>query len=132
MQFVVCKIARIMQFSMGTTAIESLNAATNIFIGMVRGLIAETFHQVYQLQIDWINRKAENVSHTAGLDWFVFHSEQAESCIILKPFLHKLTKSELHAVMTGGFATVAGSYIALLVEVGVRSCSSANVAPFWV
>ena len=44
---------------------------------------------------------------------------QAESCIILRPFLHKLTKSELHAVMTGGFATVAGSYIALLVEVGV-------------
>ena len=44
---------------------------------------------------------------------------QAESCIILRPFLHKLTKSELHAVMSGGFATVAGSYIALLVEVGV-------------
>ena len=36
MQFIVCKIAWIMQFSMGTTAIESLNAATNIFIGMVR------------------------------------------------------------------------------------------------
>ncbi len=44
---------------------------------------------------------------------------QAESCIILRPFINKLTKSELHAVMTGGFATVAGSYIALLVEVGV-------------
>ena len=35
MQIIVCKIAWIMQFSMGTTAIESLNAATNIFIGMV-------------------------------------------------------------------------------------------------
>jgi pyrimidine nucleoside transport protein len=76
MQFIVCKIAYCMQFTMGTTAIESLNAACNIFIGM------------------------------------------AESCVILRPFVHKLTKSELHAVMTGGFATVAGSYIALLVEVG--------------
>ena len=38
----------------------------------------------------------------------------------MKPFIHKLTKSELHAVMTGGFATVAGSYIAVLIEVGVR------------
>lgn len=76
MQFVVCKIAWLMQFTMGTTAIESLNAACNIFIGM------------------------------------------AESCIIMKPFLYKLTKSELHAVMTGGFATVAGSYIALLIQVG--------------
>jgi pyrimidine nucleoside transport protein len=35
MQFVVCKIAWLMQFTMGTTAIESLNAACNIFIGMV-------------------------------------------------------------------------------------------------
>ena len=37
----------------------------------------------------------------------------------MKPFVYKLTKSELHAVMTGGFATVAGSYIAILIEVGV-------------
>ena len=35
MQFIVCKIAWLMRFTMGTTAIESLNAATNIFIGMV-------------------------------------------------------------------------------------------------
>ncbi len=36
MQMIVCRIAWLMQFTMGTTAIESLNAATNIFIGMVR------------------------------------------------------------------------------------------------
>jgi len=42
----------------------------------------------------------------------------------MRPFVYKLTKSELHAVMTGGFATVAGSYIALLIEVGVSvQCS---------
>ena len=35
MQFIVCKIAWVMQLTMGTTAIESLNAAANIFIGMV-------------------------------------------------------------------------------------------------
>ena len=35
MQMVVRRIAWLMQFTMGTTAIESLNAATNIFIGMV-------------------------------------------------------------------------------------------------
>lgn len=40
MQLVVCRIAWLMQFTMGTTAIESLNAATNIFIGMVRQLRA--------------------------------------------------------------------------------------------
>ena len=35
MQMVVSGIAWLMQFTMETTAIESLNAACNIFIGMV-------------------------------------------------------------------------------------------------
>ena len=37
----------------------------------------------------------------------------------LKPFLMKLTRSELHALMTSGFATVAGTVIAAYVEFGV-------------
>lgn len=28
---------------------------------------------------------------------------------MIRPFLSKMTKSELHAICTGGFATVAGS-----------------------
>lgn len=54
------------------------------------------------------------------IECFAIRLFQAESCVIMRPFIYKLTKSELHAVMTGGFATVAGSYIALLVEVGVN------------
>ena len=33
---------------------------------------------------------------------------QTEAPILIKPFLGKMTNSELHAVMTGGFATIAG------------------------
>ena len=33
---------------------------------------------------------------------------QSESPLIIKPFLPLMTKSELHAVMVGGFATIAG------------------------
>ena len=62
------------------------------------------------------SKKTDNTQYL----YFIF-SLQAESCVLLRPFLYKLTKSELHAVMTGGFATVAGSYIALLVEVGVST-----------
>lgn len=40
---------------------------------------------------------------------------------MIRPFLAKMTKSELHAICTGGFATVAGStmggYIAYKVHV---------------
>lgn len=44
---------------------------------------------------------------------------QVESSVALKPFWMKLTESELHAVMTSGFATVAGTIIAAYVEFGV-------------
>lgn len=46
---------------------------------------------------------------------------QAESTVVVAPYMNKLTKSEIHAVMTGGFATVAGSYMAVLIQVGVRN-----------
>ena len=36
MQFVILRIAKLMQLTMGTSAGESLNAAGNIFIGQVR------------------------------------------------------------------------------------------------
>jgi hypothetical protein len=42
----------------------------------------------------------------------------------MRPFLPRLTKSELHAVMTGGFATVSGSYIALLIQAGVNNTTA--------
>lgn len=33
---------------------------------------------------------------------------QTEAPLLIRPLLPKMTKSELHAVMTGGFATIAG------------------------
>jgi nucleoside permease NupC len=33
---------------------------------------------------------------------------QSESPLLFKPFIKDLTKSEMHAIMTEGFATVAG------------------------
>lgn len=40
---------------------------------------------------------------------------QTESPILVRPFLPKMTRSELMAVMTGGFATVAGGVLAAYV-----------------
>uniref|UniRef100_A0A8W8K227 Sodium/nucleoside cotransporter n=1 Tax=Magallana gigas TaxID=29159 RepID=A0A8W8K227_MAGGI len=44
---------------------------------------------------------------------------QVASSVILKPFLNDLTNSELHAVLTSGFATVAGTVMAAYIEFGV-------------
>ncbi|MBW7876862.1 MAG: NupC/NupG family nucleoside CNT transporter [Candidatus Cloacimonetes bacterium] len=40
---------------------------------------------------------------------------QTEAPLLVKPFISKMTKSELHAVMVGGFGTVAGGVLALYV-----------------
>ena len=40
---------------------------------------------------------------------------QTEAPLVVKPYVATMTNSELHAVMTGGFATVAGGVMAAYV-----------------
>ena len=44
---------------------------------------------------------------------------QTEAPFLVKPFLEGMTESELHAIMVGGFATVAGGVLAGYVQMGV-------------
>jgi CNT family concentrative nucleoside transporter len=44
---------------------------------------------------------------------------QTEAPLLIRPFLKGMTHSELHAVMVGGFATIAGGVFALYVAFGV-------------
>lgn len=53
---------------------------------------------------------AETLSCTANV--FV---GQTEAPLLIKPFVAKMTRSELMAIMTGGFATVAGGVLAVYV-----------------
>ena len=36
---------------------------------------------------------------------------QTEAPLLIKPYLAIMTQSEIHAVMTGGFATIAGKWV---------------------
>lgn len=45
---------------------------------------------------------------------------QTEAPILIKPFLPEMTRSELHAVMTGGFATIAGSVMGAYISFGIN------------
>ncbi|XP_064785965.1 sodium/nucleoside cotransporter 1-like isoform X2 [Oncorhynchus masou masou] len=69
MQWLIIKIAWVMQITMGTSPTETLSVAGNIFVG------------------------------------------QTEAPLLIRPYLMDMTKSEVHAVMVGGFATIAGSVI---------------------
>ncbi|GFO44651.1 sodium/nucleoside cotransporter [Plakobranchus ocellatus] len=42
-----------------------------------------------------------------------------ESPLMIRPFIPTMTRSELHAVMTGGFATIAGSVLGAYIGFGV-------------
>ena len=44
---------------------------------------------------------------------------QTEAPLLIKPYVSTMTLSELHAVMTGGFATIAGGVLAAYVSFGI-------------
>ena len=46
---------------------------------------------------------------------------QTEAPIMIKPFMPVMTNSELHAVMTGGFATVAGGALAAYISFNISA-----------
>ncbi|XP_069632164.1 solute carrier family 28 member 3 isoform X2 [Haliaeetus albicilla] len=79
MQWLIGKVGWIMQIFMGTTPVESLVAAGNIFVG------------------------------------------QTESPLLVRPYLPYITRSELHAVMTAGFSTIAGSVLGAYISFGVSA-----------
>ncbi|NXJ01340.1 S28A3 protein, partial [Psophia crepitans] len=46
---------------------------------------------------------------------------QTESPLLVRPYLPHITKSELHAVMTAGFSTIAGSVLGAYISFGVSA-----------
>merc|ERR1719461_1230595 len=46
---------------------------------------------------------------------------QTEAPLLVRPFLAEMTESEIHAIMTGGFATIAGGVLAVYIEMGVSA-----------
>lgn len=42
---------------------------------------------------------------------------QTEAPLVIRPYLAKMTRSELNALMTGGFATIAGSVMAVYMQI---------------
>ncbi|XP_037689061.1 sodium/nucleoside cotransporter 1 isoform X4 [Choloepus didactylus] len=81
MQWVILKIAWLMQVTMGTTATETLSVAGNIFVS------------------------------------------QTEAPLLIRPYLADMTLSEVHVVMTGGFATIAGSLLGAYISFGIDAAS---------
>ncbi|XP_018423138.1 PREDICTED: sodium/nucleoside cotransporter 1, partial [Nanorana parkeri] len=48
---------------------------------------------------------------------------QTEAPLLIRPYLPDMTKSEIHAVMTGGFGTIAGSVMGAYISFGIDASS---------
>ncbi len=74
---------------------------------------------IIQFIIKWIARIMEKTMKTSGAETLTISANifvgQTEAPILVRPFIKNMTNSELFAIMTGGFATVAGSVMALYV-----------------
>ena len=83
-------------------------------------LIAVTYHLgMIQFVIKNISLLMEKTMKTSGAETLSISANifvgQTEAPILIRPYISQMTKSELMTVMVGGFATVAGSVMALYV-----------------
>ena len=83
-------------------------------------LIAATYHLgVIQIVIKNIAKVMEKTMKTSGAETLSISANifvgQTEAPILIRPYISKMTNSELMTVMVGGFSTVAGSVMALYV-----------------
>ena len=84
-------------------------------------LIAVLYHiGIMQFIVKWIARLMQKSMGTSGSETLCVSGNifvgQTEAPLLVRPFISKMTKSELMAVMVGGFATVAGGVMAMYVS----------------
>jgi CNT family concentrative nucleoside transporter len=78
------------------------------YLGIMQRLV---FGIAWVMQRTMRTSGAESLSAAANI--FV---GQTEAPLVVKPYIQTMTRSELHAIMTGGFATVAGGVMAAYVQ----------------
>ena len=83
-------------------------------------LISIAYHfGIIQIVVKWVAKLMEKSMRTSGAETLSISANifvgQTEAPILIRPYIKNMTTSELMAIMTGGFATVAGSVLALYV-----------------
>jgi len=84
-------------------------------------LIAVLYHiGIMQFIVKWIARVMQKSMATSGSETLCVSGNifvgQTEAPLLVRPFISKMTKSELMAIMVSGFATVAGGVMAMYVS----------------
>lgn len=81
------------------------------------------YYGILQRVVQWVAWGMVRTMKTSGSETLSCAANifvgQTEAPLLIKPFVDSLTMSELHAVMTGGFATIAGGVMAAYISFGV-------------
>ncbi len=93
-----------------------------VVIIFVSALMALLYHLGVMQILVWLLAKV--MSKTMGLSGGESMASaanifmgQTEAPLVIKPYLARMTRSELNALMTGGFATIAGSVMAIYMQI---------------
>lgn len=94
-------------------------------------LTAILYHYgILQFVVKLVSRGIQKLLGTSGAETLSVVSNifvgQTEAPLVVKPFIGKMTRSELFVVMTGGMATIAGGVMAAYVAMLGTSFASAN------
>jgi len=101
---------------------------TIIFFASLTALLYH--YGVLQFIVRILSKGMQRLLGTSGAETLSVISNifvgQTEAPLVIKPFISKMTKSELLAVMTGGMATIAGGVMAAYVAMLGTSFAAAN------
>jgi len=111
-------------FGAGIVEAPLMNFAFRILPTLIffSSLIAILYHfGIIQFIVKWVARAMQKTMRTSGSETLSVSANifvgQTEAPLMVRPFVSKMTKSELMAVMVGGFATVAGGIMAMYVKI---------------
>ena len=111
-------------FSAGVVEAPLMNFAFRLLPTLIffSSLITVLYHfGIIQFIVKWIARAMQMTMRTSGSETLSVSANifvgQTEAPLMVRPFVSKMTKSELMAVMVGGFATVAGGVMAMYVKI---------------
>ncbi|NBC64584.1 MAG: NupC/NupG family nucleoside CNT transporter [Bacteroidetes bacterium] len=94
-------------------------------------LTAILYHYgILQKIVSWMSSGMQKLMGTSGAESLSVVANifvgQTESPLVIKPYIEKMTKSELLTIMTGGMATIAGGVMAAYVQMLGNSYSAAQ------
>jgi len=111
-------------FVTGQMEIPLINIAFRVLPTIIffSSLMAIAYHLgIMQFIIKWISMIMQKTLKTSGSETLSVSANifvgQSEAPLMIRPFISKMTQSELMAVMVGGFATVAGGVLAIYVQI---------------